>query len=114
MRTPRTLLAFSLIAAPTACTSTRDAQWEELPAQSAPAQAADPMAGFARLVGGEWRVTFDSGESAHHAWVWGPGKRSLRRASYTVPAVEWRVLNRSANGAQGRGRGRPGRSRRGG
>ena len=37
------------------------------------------MAGFARMVGGAWRVTFASGTSAVHTWRWGPGQRSLRK-----------------------------------
>lgn len=41
-------------------------------------EAADPMAPFARLIGGEWRVTAASGTSMFHTWNWGPGKHSVR------------------------------------
>lgn len=37
-----------------------------------------PMASFARLVGGEWQVTFASGEAGYQAWHWGPGRYSVR------------------------------------
>jgi hypothetical protein len=40
------------------------------------------MSSFARLVGGEWRVTFASGATASHVWHWGPGQRSMRRMAY--------------------------------
>ena len=42
------------------------------------AEAADPMAPFARLIGGEWRVTAASGTSMFHTWHWGPGQHSVR------------------------------------
>ena len=61
----------SLIAALAACAAGED--------KSPPAKAADPMASFARLAPGEWRVTFRSGTSFFHTWHWGPGKHSLRR-----------------------------------
>jgi hypothetical protein len=83
MRVHRTLLALSLIAAGPACAATQDQHSDDQPLrETAPAQVDDPLASFARLVGGEWRVTFASGESAFHAWQWGPGKLSLRRLAY--------------------------------
>ena len=47
-------------------------------AQDPPAKVADPMASFARMVGGEWRMTAQSGKSMFDTWHWGPGKHSLR------------------------------------
>lgn len=38
----------------------------------------DPMAGFARLVGGEWKTTAQSGTSMFDTWHWGPNGRSVR------------------------------------
>jgi hypothetical protein len=79
----RTLLSLSLIAASSTCTDAPDRRSPAPLAQApAPSEVDDPMADFARLVGGEWRATFASGESAFHAWQWGPGKRSLRRMAY--------------------------------
>jgi hypothetical protein len=42
-------------------------------------EVADPMASFARLVGGEW-----SGLSALQTWQWGPGKHSIRGGELEV------------------------------
>jgi hypothetical protein len=80
MRVHRTLLALSLIAAPPACTAAHDQSpvVKPLPAP-APAEVDNPMASFACLVGGEWRVTFASGASAFHAWHSGPGDFSMRK-----------------------------------
>lgn len=70
---------------------TRNGPWRE-PALPNPAPMSDsvpdPMAKFARLVGGEWKVTFASGTSAVHAWQWGPGKYSMRRMSNMSSAVD--------------------------
>ncbi|MFO0952927.1 MAG: hypothetical protein U0835_17605 [Isosphaeraceae bacterium] len=49
------------------------------PSADPAARAADPMAGFARMMPGEWRVTAKSGKSMFHAWQWGPGEHSIRR-----------------------------------
>ena len=46
--------------------------------EPAPPEVPEPMADFARLVGGEWWVTFASGERASNTWGWGPGKHSVR------------------------------------
>jgi hypothetical protein len=74
------LVALSLIAALSACTALQDKSPDAKPAQEpAPAKVANPMASFARLVSGEWRVTFHSGKSMFHTWHWGPGKHSMRR-----------------------------------
>lgn len=47
-----------------------------------------PMTPFARLVGGEWRVTFASGDTASHAWRWGPGRHSLRQQANSSTFAE--------------------------
>jgi hypothetical protein len=89
MRVHRTLLALSLIAAPPACTATQDESpvpKQPLPAP-APAQAGNPMASFARLVGGEWRFAGASGASPFHAWHWGPGDFSMRKMTYWSDAA---------------------------
>lgn len=53
---------------------TRNGPW---PVQKA-AEAGNPMTSFARMIGGEWRVTAMSGKSMFHAWHWGPGRHSMR------------------------------------
>lgn len=79
MHVPRFLLALPLIAAPSACTA---AQSESPGVRSGPelesAEVDDPMASFARLVGGEWQY----GTMAPHAWHWGPGRHSMRRTTH--------------------------------
>ncbi|MBI5431210.1 MAG: hypothetical protein HZA52_00080 [Planctomycetes bacterium] len=42
------------------------------------ADVANPMASFARMVPGEWRVTATRGTSTFDTWHWGPGERSMR------------------------------------
>ena len=81
MRIHRTLLVLSLIAAPSACTAAQIESPDVKPIQElAPAEIDDPMASFARMVGGEWHL----GASGFHAWHWGPGKRSMRRMAYAM------------------------------
>jgi len=50
--------------------------------------AADPMAPFARLVGGEWQVTFTSGARGLHAWEWGPGRHSMGRMASKSDTID--------------------------
>ncbi len=38
----------------------------------------DPMAVFSRMIGGEWRMTVQSGHSMYEKWHWGPGQKSMR------------------------------------
>lgn len=95
-----TLLTLPLIAALSACTAaqekTPDAKpaHESAPPTSAPATVTNPMAPFARMVGGEWQVTAASGTSMYHTWHWGPGKHSLRVMTDGSDAVgnPWRAL----------------------
>lgn len=78
------LIAISLVAALSAC-ARQDKNPDAQPAQDPiPAVVADPMASFARLVGGEWRVTFASGTSAFDSWTLGPGKHSMRGGALEV------------------------------
>ena len=42
------------------------------------AKTADPMASFARMVPGEWRMTARRGTSTFDTWHWGPGQHSMR------------------------------------
>lgn len=72
-----------------ACTAGQDKSLDAAPVQEpAPAEVADPMASFARLVGGEWQVTFTSGMSASHAWLWGPGKFSMGKMAYMSDSAD--------------------------
>ncbi len=59
-----------------------------------PTGAADPMASFARMVGGEWKVTFASGTSMYSTSHWGPGKHSGRVMTHGEDAAgnPWRGL----------------------
>jgi len=76
MRIHRTLLALCLIPATSACAAARS-------------EGADgPLAGFERLIGGEWRVTLASGATGRHAWRWGPGRFSMSRVSHGSWAQE--------------------------
>jgi hypothetical protein len=58
------------------------------------AKVANPMAPFARMVPGEWWVTFLSGTSQFDIWHWGPGRHSMRAETYGSGAVDepWREL----------------------
>lgn len=79
MRIHPTLLALSLVVSP-ACTAAGDTQQDVAARhEPAPPEGENPMASFARFVGGAWRVTFASGQAARHSWHWGPGKRSMHR-----------------------------------
>lgn len=80
MQFPRVGTAAALLAGLSALAAGQDPRPGDEPVQpSTPAKAADPMANFARLVGGEWRATYLSGKSMFHAWHWGPGRHSARR-----------------------------------
>ncbi|NOT32205.1 MAG: hypothetical protein HOP15_17300 [Planctomycetes bacterium] len=94
MRLPHTTRALSLIAALFVCTAEPDLSPDAKPVQEpAPAEVANPMASFARMVSGEWRVTFQSGTSID-TWHWGPGEHSMRVMTDGAGAVgePWREL----------------------
>jgi hypothetical protein len=93
MRFHQFFVALSLIAALSACTAGQDKSPDTKPVpERAPAK--DPMASFARLVSGEWRLTSQSGKSMFHTWHWGPGKHSIRRMTDGSGASgePWRAL----------------------
>lgn len=46
--------------------------------EPASAKIANPMASFARMVPGEWRMTAQSGTSQIDTWHWGPKQHSMR------------------------------------
>ncbi|MCA9274361.1 MAG: hypothetical protein KDA31_15095 [Phycisphaerales bacterium] len=79
MNLGRTIIALSLLTAPSACTQayTQPSDTEETPGRSS-ADSSDPMAGFAVMEAGEWRL----GSIHADTWRWGPGKHSIR--SHTV------------------------------
>jgi hypothetical protein len=57
-------------------------------------EAREPMAPFARLVGGEWRMTRDDTAIQFDTWTWGPGRRSVVNSTHgTVDDAPWRVLD---------------------
>ncbi len=79
MRLDHTFIALSLVAAQFACAAAQDESPDARPAQEpAPAKVADPMASFARMVSGEWKMTAQAGTSTFDIWHWGPGKHSIR------------------------------------
>lgn len=84
-------VALYFIAALSACSApqdtSRNAQATSQPAPTGTGRPPAQMASFARLVGGEWQVTFASGESAFHAWHWGPGRYSMRMMTHWSDVV---------------------------
>jgi len=69
---------------------TRNGPW---PAPST-ARASNPMASFARMVPGQWQVTYQSGTSMFDRWIWGPGQHSMRVETDGSGAAgePWRAL----------------------
>lgn len=63
--------------------------------ESAPAKVVDPMAGFARMIPGEWHLTFQGGTSIYDTWHWGPGKHSMRVMTdgFGADGEPWRKLD---------------------
>ncbi len=101
MRFHHTFNLPSLIAALSACAAPQDGSPDDKPAHelaapapAAPSEVADPMASFARMVSGEWRVTYQSGTSMYDTYHWGPGKHSLRVMTHGDDAAgnPWRAL----------------------
>lgn len=88
MRLHHTFIALPLIAAPFAFASVQDESPDAKPVQEpARVEVADPMASFARMVPGEWWVTFESGASQFDTWHWGPGQHSIREVNHGSDAV---------------------------
>jgi hypothetical protein len=89
------------VATQSACTAAQDKSPGATPAQeSAPAKVANPMATFARMVGGEWKLTsttgthVTAGTALYDTWHWGPGKHSLRVMTDGIggDVKPWRAL----------------------
>jgi hypothetical protein len=95
MRLHRVSIALSLIAALSACAARQDQSPDDRPVREpAPAEAVNPMASFARMVPGEWRMTAQSGTSMFGTWHWGPGQHSIREMTDGLGArgEPWREL----------------------
>lgn len=70
---------FVALAALVACAPGRDSAPDTRPVPApAPAAVAAPMASFARMLPGEWRITYLSGQKQVDTWHWGPGRHSMR------------------------------------
>src|SRR3954452_1898339 len=89
------------VATQSACTAAQDKSPDAKPAQeSTPAKVANPMANFARMVGGEWKMTsaagteLAAGTGLYDTWHWGPGKHSLRVMTDGIggDGKPWRAL----------------------
>jgi hypothetical protein len=78
MRLHHAFIALSLIVAQS-CTVAQDESADAKRAKEpVPAQVANPMASFARMLPGEWKTTFPAGTSTFDNWHWGPGEHSMR------------------------------------
>lgn len=89
MRLRVALLCLILPAATIACAGMdRDEQDGSPPGDS------HPLAGFERLVPGEWRMGLDGGGPQFDTWRWGPGKHSIRNTTYGYggEGEPWREL----------------------
>lgn len=88
-------LALFLTVVLSACTAREDKGPDSKPAQEpVSAKAANPMASFARMVGGEWKMTATAGTSMFDTWHWGPGRHSMRVMTDGLGADgnPWRAL----------------------
>lgn len=74
----RALIVLSLIAATCGCTARQDTSPNAEPVPEPALEVANPMAGFAGMVPGEWKTAFPGGTSLFHTWHWGPGRHSIR------------------------------------
>lgn len=54
-----------------------------------------PMAPFARLVGGRWKMTTTAGKDTYDTWSWGPGELSIRsmRVGTLSDGEPWRTMS---------------------
>jgi hypothetical protein len=64
-------------------------------AGASPPSTADPLAPFARMVRGEWRMTAASGSGQFDRWTWGPGRHSIRNRTFGFGAGDtpWASLD---------------------
>jgi len=58
-------------------------------------QTPEPLAPFARLVGGEWRMTREGRAIQFDTWTWGPGRRSIVNSTHGWAGEDepWRALD---------------------
>lgn len=79
---PKRHLAISLSVALSGCTCAQDgstgAKPEHAPSSAITEEVANPMASFARMMPGEWKMTAPAGTSIFDTWHWGPGRHSMR------------------------------------
>jgi hypothetical protein len=80
MRLHHVFIGLYLISVLSACAAGLDERPVEPLQEPAPAEVANPMASFGRLVSGEWRTKMGSGTSSC-SWHWGPGAYSVRAAN---------------------------------
>ena len=82
MTTYHALIAVCFVAVVSSCTS---------PGQD---PRGDAMAPFARMVGGEWKMTAPAGTGLFNTWHWGPGNHSLRMLTDGIGGDRnpWRAL----------------------
>ena len=61
------------------------------PADTAPS----PMAPLARMIGGAWQATFESGTSMYETWSWGAGRQSIqmRTTGHGADGSPWRAFS---------------------
>lgn len=87
MRPIHTIAALILVTGSGACTEAQDKNAETTSSTS-------PMAEYARMVGGEWMMTAQSGTSMCDTWHWGPGKHSMRVMTdgESADGSPWRAL----------------------
>lgn len=89
------LLVLYLLAAPSACPTQQDKRADGTQAQvSKSAEVDNPLSGFARMVGGKWKMTAQSGTSMYDRWHWGPGQHSMTMTTEGEAAdgSPWRAL----------------------
>ncbi len=67
----------------------------EPPAGAVPDAKPSPLEPLARMMGGEWKMTVDSGTTSFRTWHWGPGRHSLREMTDGEDAAgnPWRDLD---------------------
>lgn len=87
------VLCLAFVAAIAACSKGQTVSPDGAPAAVA-VELSQPMASFARMVSGQWRVTAPSGTSMFHTWHWGPGNHSIRRMTtgFDAAGSPWREL----------------------
>ncbi len=73
---------------------TRNGPWPRKATPTTESPVPAPLAPFARMIGGEWRVTFASGTTQFDRWRWGPGRHSIISETFgtDAEAKPWRVL----------------------